>query len=98
MIKYLHFILNNGTEHIFPLQSLLFVRSVPIPNGQFDIYIVYKESSDHGYQIIATLTAYAKEQFIAKLMHGIKLLQTTEQDMLSFIFETGEAHERNSTH
>ena len=91
MIKYLHFVLLNGEQYIFPLGSLLNVRSTIIDNNEEEITIVFGSSSvPHNYTKITVIRS-TEDEFIISLMSGIAQLQENPtKTTCTFIFKSGD--------
>lgn len=94
MKKYLHFIVDDKSEHLFPLDNLICIRA-----NYSVIDILYKESESSAYR----LTFIAKDERNKKaILDGItqSILDLQYQDQCISVLKiySGETNERNHIH
>lgn len=99
MSKYIHINLNEKIDYFFPLANLVCIKSIFNISGQYEIYIIYKESGEHNFQIIMTVTAEEKSRILDNILKEIIDLHNSETKVLSkFQISAGGFHERSYTH
>jgi hypothetical protein len=93
MRKYI-FIATPSMNHFFPLENLVYVRSIPTLT-KHEINLAYKESDDHNY--ILSLTSL--QDVMPLIIQGIQDLYTIpEKQVVYFLITDGEFRERSYTH
>lgn len=94
MKKYLHFIIDEKAEHLFPLANLICVK---VNFNMIDI--LYKESESSSYRLtIIAKDADNKKEILNGITQGILELQDELKCIAVLKINSGESNERNYIH